>query len=175
MDKIILSFDKEAFEFAQSMHTEKLTFIKNIEAVAKKELDLTIDVTDSITLKDEIYKAVEAKYKKENLLKLTGEKLVELMQLDLKPIFEVARIFHNYDAVDKDNTPTKEQFTLTVDNDAELERYNHALKVIELIDETRKLTNDVSHIKNYLLPFGKVIKLNSTFEGLEPLPSFVKS
>jgi hypothetical protein len=175
MDKITLSFDKDAFEYAEAMHTEKLACINAIEAVAKKELDLTIEVTDSITLKDKIYKAVETKFKKENLLKLTGEKLVELMQLDLKPIFEVARIFHNYDAVEKDNTPTKENYTLTVDNDAELERYNHALKVIELINETRKLTNDVSHIKNYLLPFYRIIKLNSTFEGLEPLPSFVKS
>jgi hypothetical protein len=97
------------------------------------------------------------------------------MQLDLKPIFDVARMFHNYDAVDKDNKPTKEQYTLTVDNDAELERYNHALKAIELINETRKLTNDVRHINNYLLPFGKIIKLNRSYDALEPLPSFVKS
>jgi hypothetical protein len=174
MDKIILEFDKEAFEYAVAMHTEKLASINAIEEVAKKEMDLVIEVTDSITLEDEIYKAVETKYKKENLLKLTGEKLVELMQLDLKPIFAAARIFNGYDAVDKNNKPTKEQFTLTVDNEAELERYNHALKVIELINENRKLTNDDRHVNNYLLPFGKVIKLNSTFEKLVPLPSFVK-
>lgn len=175
MDKITLSFDKDAFEYAQAMHTEKLACINAIEAVAKKQLDLVIEVTDSISLKDEIYKAVETKFKKENLLKLTGEKLVELMQLDLKPIFDAARIFNGYDAVDKDNKPTKEQYTLTVDNDAELERYNHALKAIELINETRKLTNDVRHINNYLLPFGKIIKLNSSYDALVPLPSFVKS
>jgi leucyl aminopeptidase len=175
MDKIILSFDKDAFEYARAMHSEKLACINVIEAVAKKELDLTIDVTDSVTLKDKIYKAVENKYKKENLLNLSGEKLVELMQLDLKPIFEVARIFHNYDAVDKNNKPTKEQFTLTVDNDADQERYNHALKVIELINETRKLTNDVRHFNSYVSPFGKIIKLNSSYDALEPLPSFVKS
>jgi hypothetical protein len=175
MDKIILSFDKDAFEYAQSMHTEKLACINAIEAVAKKELDLVIEVTDSISLKENIYKAVETKYKKENLLKLTGEKLVDLMQLDLKPIFNVARMFHGYDEVDKDNKPTKEHFTLTVDNDPELERYNHALKVIAIINETRKLTNDVRHFNSYLLPFGKIIKLDSSYDALEPLPSFVKS
>jgi hypothetical protein len=97
------------------------------------------------------------------------------MQLDLKPIVEVARIFHNYDAVDKDKKPTKEHFTLTVDNDAEKKRYNFAIRVIELIEDSRRLTNDVRHINSYLLPFGKIIKLNSTFERFEPLPSFVKS
>jgi leucyl aminopeptidase len=175
MDKIILSFDKDAFEYARAMHSEKLACINVIEAVAKNELDLTIEAIDSITLKTKIYKGVEAKYKKTNLLQLSGQKLVDLLQLDLQPIFAVARTFHNYDAVDKDNKPTKEQFTLTVDNDADQERYNHALKVIELINETRKLTNDVRHFNSYLLPFGKIIKLNSSYDALEPLPSFVKS
>jgi hypothetical protein len=97
------------------------------------------------------------------------------MQLDLKPIFDVARMFHNYDAVDKDNKPTKEQYTLTVDNDAEKKRYNHAIRVIELIEDSRRLTNDVRHINNYLLPFCRIIKLNSSYDALVPLPSFVKS
>jgi hypothetical protein len=175
MNKIILSFNKREFELAAELYVEKLRLIKEIAAVAKKELDLTIEAVDSITLKETIYKAVEAKYKKENLLKLTGVKLVELMQLDLKPIFDAARIFNGYDAVDKDKKPTEEHFTLTVDNDAELERYNHSLNVIKMINETIKLTNDVRHIKHYLTPFYSIIQLDVTFEALEPLPGFVKS
>lgn len=175
MKKITLHFDQSGFEFAETMHSEKVALIKAIKSVAKNELDLTIEVTDSKTLKDNVFKAVETKYKNQNLLNLTGEKLVELMQLDLKPIFDTARIFDGYDAVDENSKPTKEMFTLSVENDKELERYNHALKVIEVINETRSLTNDVRHLNNYFTAFGNVIKLNSTFDGLEPLPKFIKS
>jgi len=175
MKKIILSFDQSGFEYAESMYSEKLAQIKAIQLVAKNELGLTLEVTDSKTLKENIFKAVETKYNKENTLHFRGAKLVELMELNLKPIFDVARIFDGYDAVDKDNKPTKEHFTLTVDNDKELELYNHALKVIDLINETRTLTNNVLELGHYHRVFGNVIKQNSSFDGLEALPSFVKS
>lgn len=174
MKKIVLNFDKTGFEFAQAMFNEKNALIDAIKLTAKNELDLTIEVTDSISLKENIYKAVETKYKKQNTLNLTGEKLIELMQIDLDPIYNTARLLESYNITDEKKEPTKEMFTISVDNDKEMERYNHALKVIDIIKESQILTNDNRQIGVFVLPFGNIIKYNLEFNDLEPLPLFVK-
>jgi hypothetical protein len=172
--KIILQFDQREFEHAKAMFKEKDALITAIQLVAKNELDLTIEVTDSLTLKENIYLAVETRYKKQNTLNLAGEKLVELMQINLKPIYDAGRLLKGYDLVNLQHVPSKEDFSISVDNERENERYNVAIQAIEVIKKSRTLTNDQRHLNNYLLAFGSVLRLNLSTNELEPLPSFVK-
>ena len=174
MEKIILDYNQSGYEFAKAMFTEKNNLIDAIKLTAKNELDLTIEVTDSKSLKENVYKAVETKYKKQNTLNLTGEKLVELMQIDLNSIYNVARLLNGYDAVDLNNEPTKEQFIISVDNAEEMERYNHVLNLIDVILRTRKLTNDNRQLNIFTSNFRDVIRYNVNLDVLEPLPLFVK-
>lgn len=174
MKKIVLNYDNSGFEFANSMFTEKNNLIKAIQDIAKNTLDLEVEVKDSLSLNENIYKAVEIKYKSQNLLNLTGEKLVDLMQIDLSPIFEASRLLSSYDGTDENKQPTKEMFTLTVDNDDELLRYNHAMKCISVINETKQLTNDRGNFNNFFFAFGRIVRTNATGVELEPLPAFVK-
>lgn len=173
-EKIILEFDQRGFEYASAMFNEKNNLIKSIQQVAKNELDLIIEISDSKTLKENIYNAIEKKFKVQNTLNLTGEKLAELMQLNLKPIFEASRLLVSYDEIDKNTTPTKEMFTISVENEKETERYNHALKLIETINKTRSLTNELPALNMYLIVFKSVIRLDGTGNNFEPSPMFVK-
>lgn len=172
--KIILQFDQREFEHAKAMFKEKDALIKAIQLVAKNELDLTIEVTDSVSLNENIYKAVETRYKKQNTLNLAGEKLVELMQINLDPIYNTARRLSSYDLVNLQQIPSEKDFSISVDNERENERYNVAIQAIEIIKKSRTLTNDQRHLNNYLLAFGSVLRLNLDTSELEPLPSFVK-
>lgn len=173
-ETIILNFEKQAFEYATEMYNEKIALIDNIKAVAKKELDLNIDVSDSESLKQNIFKAVEKKYKEQNTLNLSGEKLVELMQIDLKPINDASRLLKAYDLIDANVKPTKEMFTTYVNNDKEKERYNHAKNLIDMIIQSRLYTNDNRAMNNYLIVFGSVLSINAEQNELKPLISFVK-
>lgn len=174
--KIILKFDKTEFAHAEAMFNEKIRAIEKIKLIAKNGFDLDIEVTNSNSLKSNVFSAIETKYKKQNTLNLSGEKLTELMQINLDPIFEAAKIFHGYDAVDLDNKPTEEMFTISVDNDndKEMERYNFALKLIDTLKEHMIFSNNHFSLGHYLNLFRNILILNSDINQFEPLPAFVK-
>ena len=175
MTKITLHFDKDAFQLAEAMHKEKNALIDAIKLVAKNELDLNIEVSDSRTLNENIFEAIEKKYKSQNTLNLKGEKLVDLMQIDLSPVLNLASKLSGFDAIDENKKPIKESYTITVETDKELNRYNHALKVIDLIKETRQLTENPLDLGHFHRVFQNVIRLNSLHSDFEPLPAFVKA
>ncbi|WP_188050340.1 hypothetical protein [Flavobacterium sp. GP15] len=172
--KIVLKFDKREFAHAEAIFSEKIRAIEKIKLIAKTGFDLDIEVTNSNSLKSNVFTAIETKYKKQNTLNLTGEKLTELMQINLDPIFEAAKNFHGYDAVNLDNKPTKEQFTISVETDAEMERYNFALKLIDTLKEHMIFSNNHFSLGHYLNLFRNILILNLDINQLEPLPSFVK-
>lgn len=174
METIILKFHDREFDFATEMYNEKIALIDTIKAVAKTELDLTIEVSDSSSLNQNIFKAVEQKYKSQNLLNLTGEKLVDLMQIDLKPINDAARLLSSYDAVDLLNKPTKEQFTVSVDTDKELERYNLCLETLKCIDGIKAVYNYELPLSGFVTGFRGILTYNLYTEKLEPCIGFVK-
>uniref|UniRef100_UPI00404823AC hypothetical protein n=1 Tax=Mariniflexile sp. TaxID=1979402 RepID=UPI00404823AC len=173
MEKIILNFDKNQFEWDKTYYNEKNALINKIKAVAKT-LNIDIEVSNSSTLKENIFKAIELKYKEQNTLNLRGERLAELMELDINPIIEAARLLHEYDNTDADLEPVKEHYIITVDTDEELERYNHAMKCIEVITENVKRNEKVVALYEYGSAFRQVIRPNALNNGFEPLPAFVK-
>src|SRR5690606_25672571 len=140
--------------------TEKNALINRIKAVAKETLNIDIEVTNSSTLKDNIFKAIELKHKEQNTLNLRGERLADLMELDINPIIEAARLLHEYDNTNADLEPVKEAYIITVDTDEELERYNHAMKCIEVITETIKRNKRAVALYEYGSVFSQVIRPN---------------
>lgn len=174
MKKIIVKFYKNDYDWAKVYHKEKNVLIEKIKAIAKKTLDLDIEVTDSRTLRENILKAIELKYQEQNTLNLKGERLADLMELDINPIMEAARLFHEYDNTDANLEPVKEDYTVTVDTDEELERYNHAMKCIDIITETQKRIKKIKPLYEYHGAFAEVITPNDENNGFVPLLSFVK-
>lgn len=175
MKKITLEFDKHAFDMATDVYNEKMAIIDNIETIAKNHLDINIKVDKSTDLKDTIYKAIEDKHKAQNLLNLTGEKLVELLQININPILEGAKHLESFDNIEKGTPPAVESFTISVENEHELKRYNFAVKVIDTIKEAKALTNDSRDNSVYMRAFAGILKFNLEKMELEPSPTFVKN
>ena len=175
MKKITLHFDKYAFEMATNAYNEKMEIIDKVENITKNLLDVSIVVDKSTDLKQTIFKAIEDKHKPQNFLNLSGEKLVELMEININPILEAAKFLDSFDNIDKGTPPAVDAFTLSVENEQELARYNFALKAIDTIKQAKALTNDNRDYSAYMRAFAGILKFNIEKMEIEPSPTFVKN
>lgn len=120
--------DTEGFNKRQSDYNKKKQLEQNIRFVVKK---LTKQLTNSEFYKDiptNFYKAIEKAYKDSNPMKLKGEKLVSLMEINTTELFNLDR---QYQAVKNATEPSLVHFTTYAETSEEIAKYNACMDVIK--------------------------------------------
>lgn len=132
--------DSEGFNRKQADYNRKKQIEQNIRFLVKK---LTKQTTSAEFYKDiptNFYKAVEKAHQNNNPMKLKGEKLVALLDIDTSEIFNLDR---QYQSVRKAIEPSLTEFTVYAETQEQLDKFN-ACK--EFIDAYKNLE---PHIKLY--------------------------
>ena len=117
------------------------------------------------------YESVEDAYSKENTLRLSGMKLVELLQLNADK-FRVEAF--KYNDLRKYEEPTQEQFTDYAETEEELSRLTYANKLIDLV---RTFENGLGRVfpKDLILSHSpQVVYFNFRSNAYEPNIHFIK-
>ena len=132
--------DSEGFNRKQADYNRKKQIEQNLRFLVKK---ITKQTTSAEFFKDipaNFYKAVEKGFEKSNPMKLKGQKLVMLLDIDTSEIFNLDR---QYQSVRKAIEPSLTEFTVYAETQEQLNKYN-ACK--EFIDAYKNLE---PHIKLY--------------------------
>ena len=120
--------DTDGFNREQSSYNKKKQLEQNIRFVVKK---LTKQLTNSEFYKDiptNFYKAIEKAYKDSNPMKLKGEKLVELLEVDTTELF---KLNNDYQQVKNAVEPSLTSFTIYAETRGEIAKYNACNDLIE--------------------------------------------
>ena len=128
VEKKEIFVDTEGFNREQSSYNKKKQLEQNIRFVVKK---LTKQLTNSEFYKDiptNFYKAIEKAYKDSNPMKLKGEKLVELLEIDTTELF---KLNNDYQQVKNAVEPSLTSFTIYAETREEIAKYNACNDLIE--------------------------------------------
>ena len=120
--------DTDGFNREQSSYNKKKQLEQNIRFVVKK---LTKQLTNSEFYKDiptNFYKAIEKAYKDSNPMKLKGEKLVELLDIDTTELF---KLNSEYKAIKDAKEPSLTEFTIYAETSQELAKYRACNDLID--------------------------------------------
>ena len=117
------------------------------------------------------YSCVEDAYSKENTLRLSGMKLVELLQLNSDK-FRVEAF--KYNDLKKYQEPTEEQFTDYAETEEELSRLSYANKLIDLVRTFEKGLGRVFPKDLILSHSPQVVYFNFRSNAYEPNIHFIK-
>ena len=117
------------------------------------------------------YECVEDAYSKENTLRLSGMKLVELLQLNSDK-FRVEAF--KYNDLKKYEEPTEEQFTDYAETEEELSRLTYANKLIDLVRTFEKGLGRVFPKDLILSHSPQVVYFNFRSNAYEPNIQFIK-
>ena len=117
------------------------------------------------------YQCVEDAYSKENTLRLSGMKLVELLQLNADK-FRVEAF--KYNDLKKYQEPTEEQFTDYAETKEELDRLSYANKLIDLVRTFEKGLGRVFPKDLILSHSPQVVYFNFRSNAYEPNIHFIK-
>jgi len=117
------------------------------------------------------YQCVEDAYSKENTLRLSGMKLVELLQLNADK-FRVEAF--KYNDLKKYQEPTEEQFTDYAETKEELDRVTYANKLIDLVRPFEKGLGRVFPKDLILSHSPQVVYFNFRSNAYEPNIHFIK-
>ena len=117
------------------------------------------------------FQSVEDAYSKENTLRLSGMKLVELLQLNSDRFRMEA---FKYNDLKKYQEPTEEQFTDYVENEEEGKRLQYANKLIDLVRTFEKGLGRVFPKDLILSHSPQVVYFNFRSNAYEPNIHFIK-
>ena len=117
------------------------------------------------------YQCVEDAYSKENTLRLSGMKLVELLQLNADRFRMEA---FKYNDLKKYQEPTEEQFTDYAETEEELDRLSYANKLIDLVRTFEKGLGRVFPKDLILSHSPQVVYFNFRSNAYEPNIHFIK-
>jgi hypothetical protein len=117
------------------------------------------------------YECVEDAYSKENTLRLSGMKLVELLQLNADK-FRVEAF--KYNDLKKYEEPTEEQFTDYAETEEELSRLTYANRLIDLVRTFEKGLGRVFPKDLILSHSPQVVYFNFRSNAYEPNIHFIK-
>lgn len=117
------------------------------------------------------FKSVEDAYSRENTLRLSGMKLVELLQLNADR-FRVEAF--KYNDIKHYKEPTIEQFTDYAENEEELTRLTYANKLIELVKTFESGLGRVFPKDMVLSHSPQVLYFNFRTNTYEPNVNFIK-
>ena len=117
------------------------------------------------------YDCVEDAYSKENTLRLSGMKLVELLQLNADK-FRVEAF--KYNDLKKYEEPTEEQFTDYAETEEELSRLTYANRLIDLVRTFEKGLGRVFPKDLILSHSPQVVYFNFRSNAYEPNIHFIK-
>ena len=117
------------------------------------------------------YECVEDAYSKENTLRLSGMKLVELLQLNADK-FRVEAF--KYNDLKKYDEPTEERFTDYAETEEELSRLTYANKLIDLVRTFEKGLGRVFPKDLILSHSPQVVYFNFRSNAYEPNIHFIK-
>ena len=89
IEKKEIFVDTDALNRKQSDYSKKKTVEQNIKFLVKKLLKINIAPAFYKDIPANFYKAVEKAFKDSNPMKLKGEKLVELLDIDTTDLFKL--------------------------------------------------------------------------------------
>jgi len=141
---------KEKIGFKEIEYNEALykyeskKFLKEKIVKELKALNNNFDFKDCANVIEELYVHLETKLKNSNPLKLKGQKLAELMELD---VTQLETSIKNYLRTDSENPikPIVDDFVVYADTDGELQKYNDCIDFI----------NALKKFDKYLIPFSR--------------------
>jgi hypothetical protein len=151
MDKILIYFNNEGYTSAlKRFHQKENAFLRI--GIITDELGLFIN-PDETDFKDAILKAIAEKYKKQNTLNLAPEKLIQLMDIDLKEFYLSVDV---YESLKHLQEPDKEKYSTYITTDEQKNRW-------ELANELRNVFENAKTIAPFLKPHAMIRHLYPMF------------
>ena len=120
---------------------------------------------------DYFYTAIEVVYSEQNTLKLSGLKLVELMQIDIS---ELIRLADGYEGLKHITKPKKDDFTDYAENEDEIKRLEYSKEYILLINRFEKDFGRVFPREAMLSHSPQCVYFNHYLNTYEPNTNFIK-
>ncbi len=135
--------DKHSFAKSVEVYSNKLTAMQNIKKEVKKHIsNAHIDDKFYKDVMKNFFEMLLAKYKKQNTLNLRGEKLADLLEIDLSNLKKFSAM---YDKLKGVQSPTEDSFTTYAETDEELSKLDATEKLVNMIKEI----NEVCGIRAY--------------------------
>lgn len=160
--KALEVFDKKiATEIA--IEKEFTSLIENFEYSLKALLE---------SPKEYFYTSLEAAYQDQNSLKLSGQKLAELMQIDAS---ELLRLANGYESLRSVKKPSKEAYTEYAETPDEIKRLDYCKSYISMINSFEKDFGRVFPKEAILSHSPQVVFFNFRANQYEPNLNFVKN
>ena len=128
IEKKEIFVDTDAFNRKQSDYSKKKTVEQNIKFLVKKLLKINIAPAFYKDIPANFYKAVEKAFKDSNPMKLKGEKLVELLDIDTTDLF---KLNSEYNALKDAKEPSLTEFTIYAETSQELAKYKACNDLID--------------------------------------------
>ena len=117
---------------------------------------------------DHFFEILETIHSALNPLKISGIKLAELMELDIRTLRQRSKSYKDFKDLVK---PKKDTFTVYATTDKELYRLDYAKRLIEVINELKE--HRTVHWNVMIQAFNGVIRLNGISEYVVN-PQFIK-
>jgi hypothetical protein len=124
MTKILIDFNQEGYETAQNKFHDKENAFLKIGLIAEN-LGLTIQPGE-VDFKEGIKKAILEKYKKQNTLNLSSEKLIQLLEIDLT---EFNTNVDTYEKLKIFQEPNKEKYSYYITDEIQVNRWTIANEI----------------------------------------------
>jgi hypothetical protein len=134
MQKQLIYFNEEGFNLALNKHQEKQNAFLRIGIIADK-LGFFID-PDETDYKEAILNAIAEKYKKENTLKLSAEKLAMLKDIDLT---EFNKTVDDYNKLKHIVEPDKQSYSTYATTPEQIERWNRANELKKAFEKAQEV------------------------------------
>jgi hypothetical protein len=177
MKKIPIEFNNHAFENAQKRFEQKTNIQKGIGVELKKLLHTDpegngFDFGDAV---NQFYALLEQQKKEVNTLNVSGEKLADLLGMNVRPLEELQNQFLKVKDAEK---PQVENFTTYAETETEIQRFNDCIEAIKGIN---KIAPYIAELKGsflqypFLQSFNPLLVWNNETLKFNPNPAFVKN
>jgi hypothetical protein len=175
MKKIPIEFRKSGYDLKMKAFNNK-SYLKKLISKEITQL-IGIDPADGFNYSNtvkEFFSLLEQQKKEVNSLGLVGEKLAELLQIDVTKLKELQS---EYIKVSYAILPSIEEFTLYAETEKEITKYNDCIALIKAI-QTAKIHLDVlgdyNHFKIYKA-FIPMLTFDGELQKIVPNNEFIKS
>jgi hypothetical protein len=177
MKKIPIEFNEQGFENAQKRFEQKTNIQKGIGVELKKLLHTDpegngFDFGDAV---NQFYALLEHQKKEVNTLNVSGEKLADLLGMNVRPLAELQNQFLK---VKDAQQPQVEKFTTYAETEIEIQRFNDCIEAIKGINKIAPyITKSRGIFLQYpfLKCFSPLLVWNSKTLKFNPNPAFVKN
>tara|TARA_R100001443_G_scaffold25905_1_gene38959 strand:+ start:1024 stop:1575 length:552 start_codon:yes stop_codon:yes gene_type:complete len=150
--------DTQSFAKSLEVYSKKVTAMQNIKKEVRRLIPSAhLDQKFFNNVMKNFYEILLAKYNKENTLNLRGEKLADLLELNLNNLKKYSDI---YDEVKNIKSPTEDTFTTYAETDAELNKLDLCERLIEMINDIEQEAG----VKAYPFDLVKAFKNIITFD-----------